>query len=122
MRESSVAGVISSVPNGQPQGRWLTGHAGNPPGQGPFLRVRIRVEGGVILEAGYETYQCPACHQCGKAVCEMVTGKSVVEAQAISWADVVEKVGPLPRSRKQCHGLAAVALAEALKQVESQAD
>jgi hypothetical protein len=46
----------------------VTGRSGNPPGQGPFINVTLRVKGHVITEATYETYQCPGCVACGKAL------------------------------------------------------
>jgi hypothetical protein len=33
-----------------------TGHSGNSPGQGPFMRITLSVAGGVVGEATYETY------------------------------------------------------------------
>ena len=96
---------------------WTRGCAGNPPGQGPFLHVLLRVVDGSISEASYETYQCVGCVACGKAIITLVTGKTVEQARALRYSDVVEQVGPLPRHRQVCYGLAIVALADALKQV-----
>jgi NifU-like protein involved in Fe-S cluster formation len=110
------------VPQPEAQGttsRQVTGHAGNPPGQGPFITVTLVVEGEVIRKATYETYQCPGCHACGKAVCELVTGKSVAEAGLVSRDQVAERVGPLAKHRQICYSLAAVALAEALRSLNS---
>ena len=80
----------------------VVGHGGNPPGQGPFMRVTIEVQGGVIGHAAYETYLCPACHACGKALCAMVTGRSVADAKAIDRAALAARVGPLPRAKAIC--------------------
>ncbi len=96
-------------------GRSVTGHGGNPPGQGPFITLRLRVNEAAIVEAAYETYQCPGCHACGKAICELVTGKSIEEAQAIRHELVVSRVGPLPLHRRHCYGLGGLALADALR-------
>jgi NifU-like protein involved in Fe-S cluster formation len=109
------------VPPPEVQGttsRQVTGHAGNPPGQGPFITLRLVVEGEVIHRATYETYQCPGCHACGKAVCELVTGKSLTEAHAVNRDAVVLRVGPLSKHRQICYSLAAVALAEALRYLD----
>jgi NifU-like protein involved in Fe-S cluster formation len=95
--------------------RQVTGHAGNPPGQGPFIAVTLVVEGDFVRRATYETYQCPGCHACGKAVCDLVTGKSLTEAHAVNWDVVAQRVGPLAKHRQICYGLAVVALAEALR-------
>jgi NifU-like protein involved in Fe-S cluster formation len=98
--------------------RHVTGHAGNPPGQGPFIDVTLAVLGDVIREAHYETYQCPGCQACGQAVVALVTGKSLSDARALRHEDVVNRVGPLAKHRQICYGLALLALDDALKQLE----
>lgn len=103
-------------------GMQVEGHGGPPPGQGPFMKVTLRVEEGVIREAGYETYQCPACHDCGKALTAMVKGKGLQEAGSVKWEHLVERVGPLPRATRHCYGLALLALADALKKLEGMMD
>jgi len=92
-----------------------TGHAGNPPGQGPFMRITLGVAEGVVREAAYETYQCPGCVACGRAIVEMVSGKPLAEASALKYDDLVRRVGPLAKHRQICYGLAVLALSEALK-------
>jgi len=98
-------------------GRSVTGHAGSVPGNGPFMRVTLHVSEGWILEASYETYQCPACHDCGRAVCELSRGTTVERAGEIRHEHIVEKVGPLPQSRSGCYGLAVLALSDALQRL-----
>ncbi len=95
-------------------GELVMGHAGNAPGNGPFMRITLRVVTDSILDASYETYQCPACHACGKAVCDLVRGKTIESAKNVRHDNVVELVGPLPQSRSACYGLAVLALSEAL--------
>lgn len=96
----------------------VTGHAGNPPGNGPFMRVTLFVADGIVRDAAYETYQCPACHACGKVVCTLAKGKTIAEARVIDYSQVVEHVGPLQQSRKACYSLAVLALSDALDQYE----
>lgn len=95
----------------------VTGHGGNPPGQGPFLEVTLVEADGLIREARYETYQCPGCHACGKALLALVEGKTVAIARTIRHEDIVREVGPLPKHRQVCYGLAILALDDALKQL-----
>lgn len=95
----------------------VTGHSGNPPGQGPFMKIALYVVDGVIAEASYETYPCPGCVACGKAICELATGKSVDGARSITHPVLVERVGPLPRHRQICYGLAVLALNSALNEL-----
>jgi NifU-like protein involved in Fe-S cluster formation len=92
----------------------VTGHSGNPPGQGPFMEVTLHVSGGIVLEATYETYPCPGCTACGKAICELSSGKTIDEVRAITHPVLVERVGTLAAHRRICYGLALLALTDAL--------
>lgn len=94
--------------------RILAGHAGPPPGQGPYISLKLILIGDRIQAATYETYQCPGCHSCGKAVVELVTGRSVEESRVVNHQAVVDRVGPLPRHRRHCYALSVLALSDAL--------
>ena len=81
------------------------------------MKVTLRVVDGIVSEASYETYQCPGCVACGKAITGMVAGKSVDAAKGIDHAALLRQVGPLEPHRRICYGLALLALAEALNQL-----
>lgn len=98
----------------------ITGHGGNPPGQGPFITLRLELLDGIIRGVSYETYQCPGCHACGKAMSELAAGKSVEEARGIRHEHLLERVGPLPPHRRHCYGLALLALEDGLRQVKTE--
>lgn len=99
--------------------RIVTGHGGNPPGNGPFVSLTLCLQGDHIAGASYETYQCPGAHACGKAVCELIRGKNIQEARKIRHEDLVARVGPLPKHRQICYGLSLLALSNALFQLET---
>ena len=94
-----------------------TGRSGSSPGSGAFMHLTITVDGGVIREASYETYQCPGCVACGKGICGLALGKTLEEAQCLRHGDIVRVVGPLAKHRQVCYGLALLALNDAIKQV-----
>jgi NifU-like protein involved in Fe-S cluster formation len=96
----------------------VTGHGGNPPGQGPFLNLTLHVAAGIILQASFETYQCPGCVACGQVLVTMLSRKRLADARTIRHEDVVSQVGPLPKHRQICYGLVILALDDALNQVE----
>lgn len=100
--------------------RHVTGRAGNPPGQGPFLWVHLDVVGTSIQKAAYETYQCPGCIACGQAIVALVSGKTIEEAEAVKHDHVVERVGPLAPHRRVCYGLAVLALDDALNRLHNE--
>jgi nitrogen fixation NifU-like protein len=97
----------------------VTGHGGNPPGQGPFITLHLRISQGLIQEATYVTYQCPGSHACGKALCDLVLGKSFKDAGMLRYEHLLDRVGPLPPHRRHCYGLALLALADALGKIEN---
>jgi len=99
--------------------RHATGHAGNEPGQGPFLRISLAVESELIRQATYETYQCPGCVACGQAIVAMVLGRTIHEAEAIKHDDVVARVGPLAPHRRICYGLAVLALSDVVAKIRA---
>ena len=110
--------MVSALETGPVNIRQITGHGGNPPGQGPFITVHLAVEDGEIREASFETYPCPGCQACGKAVCELVRGKTLADARTVNRDAVASRVGPLERHRQICYGLAVLALADALRHLE----
>ena len=97
----------------------VVGHAGKPPGQGPFLRIYLVVEDGVIRDAAHETYGCPACIACAHTVCELARGRTVKGARDIDQAALTACVGQLPRQKRHCLGLAVGALRDALEKTRA---
>lgn len=81
------------------------------------MDLTIQVVDNLIREATYATYQCPGAHACGKALCELIRGKSPEEANEITHPTLTERVGPLPPNRRMCYGLALLALSNALAKV-----
>ncbi len=63
------------------------------------MRITLAIENGTIREAVYKTYQWPGCVACGKAICELVTGKSLEDSKTITHPVLVERVGPLAPHR-----------------------
>ena len=112
--------MVSALETGPVNVRQITGHGGNPPGQGPFITVHLALADEEIREASFETYPCPGCQACGKAVCELVRGRSLADARAVNRDAVAGRVGPLERHRQICYGLAVLALSDALRQAEQE--
>lgn len=64
------------------------------------MKIALHELDGSVMEATYETYQYPDCHACGKALCDMVAGKSLDHARTIKHSDLLAKVGPLLAHRR----------------------
>ncbi|MCX5714661.1 MAG: Fe-S cluster assembly scaffold protein NifU [Candidatus Omnitrophica bacterium] len=89
------------------------GNVGNPV-CGDVMRMYIKVEGDVIVDAKFKTFGCGAAISTSSMVTEMVKGKSIEEALKISNKAVAEALGGLPAVKLHCSVLAEQALRSAL--------
>ena len=91
-----------------------TGKVGNPV-CGDIMELTIKVEDDVITDARFRTFGCGAAIATSSIVTEMVKGKRVDEALAISNKAVVDALGGLPRVKVHCSVLAEQALKSAIQ-------
>ena len=89
------------------------GRAGAP-GQGNYVVLYLRVEGGHIIHAAFQTYGCPGAVAAGSVTTELVAGKSLTEAANVTAQTILDALDGLPPGRAHCAGLAASALHDAL--------
>ncbi|MDO8733982.1 MAG: Fe-S cluster assembly scaffold protein NifU [Elusimicrobiota bacterium] len=89
------------------------GNVGNPV-CGDIMRLYIKVEDGIIVDAKFKTFGCGAAIATSSMVTEMVKGKSVDEALKISNRAVAEALGGLPSVKMHCSVLAEEALRAAI--------
>ncbi len=89
------------------------GNVGNPL-CGDIMRMYIKVENDIIVDAKFKTFGCGAAISTSSMVTEMVKGKSIDEALKISNKAVAEALGGLPAIKLHCSVLAEQALRAAL--------
>jgi nitrogen fixation protein NifU and related proteins len=89
------------------------GSVGNPV-CGDIMKMYIKVENGIIVDAKFKTFGCGAAISTSSMVTEMVKGKSIEEALKISNKAVAEALGGLPPVKMHCSVLAEEALKSAL--------
>lgn len=82
------------------------GHQTNPV-CGDTMRLTLRIEGGRIVEARFQTSGCPAAIAASSVCTEMIRGLSLAEAEAIAKEDYAAALGGLPASKTHCSVLAA---------------
>lgn len=70
----------------------------------------------VIEKVSFESYGCAANIATASITTEMVKGALLVEAWKISWKDVAEKVGGLPKVKFHCGILSIGALRRAIRE------
>jgi nitrogen fixation NifU-like protein len=90
------------------------GNVGNPI-CGDVMRMYIKVENNVIVDAKFKTFGCGAAISTSSMVTEMVKGKTIDEALKISNKAVAEALGGLPPVKMHCSVLAEEALRSAIK-------
>lgn len=89
------------------------GTVGNPI-CGDVMKMFIKVENDVIIDAKFKTFGCGAAISTSSMVTEMVKGKTIEEALNISNKAVAEALGGLPAIKMHCSVLAEEALRSAL--------
>jgi tRNA-uridine 2-sulfurtransferase len=81
---------------------------------GDLVRVSVRLEGGVVADAGFEASGCGATIAAGSAAVELVRGASLFDAARVGVHDVAGELGGLSPGKLHAAELAADALARAL--------
>ena len=89
------------------------GHVGNPI-CGDVMELYIKVKDDIIVDAKFKTFGCGAAIATSSMVTELVKGKSIKEALAISNRAVAEALGGLPPIKMHCSVLAQEALRSAI--------
>ena len=89
------------------------GNVGNPV-CGDVMRMYLKIENDVIVDAKFKTFGCGAAIATSSMVTEMVKGKTITEALRISNRAVAEALGGLPQIKLHCSVLAEQALRAAL--------
>jgi len=85
------------------------GQVGNPV-CGDIMRISIKVKDDRIQDIKFKTFGCGAAIATSSMVTELVKGKTLDEALAISNRTVADALGGLPPVKMHCSNLAADAL------------
>jgi len=95
---------------GSAGGETHRGVAGTP-GGGPYIVLSVRVAAGIVQEARFQTYGCPAAIACSEAACAWSVGQPLAALAAVTAAAVNQWVEGVPAGKEHCPELAAQALA-----------
>jgi nitrogen fixation NifU-like protein len=89
------------------------GQVGNPT-CGDIMRIYLRVKDDRIEDIKFKTFGCGAAIATSSMLTELVKGKTLDEALAVSNRTVAEALGGLPPVKMHCSNLAADALHAAI--------
>jgi nitrogen fixation NifU-like protein len=94
------------------------GDVGNPT-CGDMMRLYLKIEDGVIVDAKFKTFGCGAAIASSSILTEMLIGRKVEEAMKISNEAVAAALGGLPPVKIHCSVMAEEALKAAMADYES---
>lgn len=89
------------------------GEVGNP-ACGDMMRLYLKIENGRVVDAKFRTFGCGAAIASSSMLTEMLKGKTVEEARAISNRHVADALGGLPPVKIHCSVMAEQAVKAAL--------
>ena len=82
---------------------------------GDIMKMYLKIEDGRIVDVKFETFGCGSAIASSSMATEMIKGKTVEEALAVSNRQVVEALGGLPAHKLHCSVLAEESIKAAVK-------
>ena len=73
---------------------------------GDIMKMFLKIKDGVIEDVKFETFGCGSAIASSSMATEMITGKTIDEALAVTNRQVVEALGGLPAHKLHCSVLA----------------
>ena len=89
------------------------GEVGNP-ACGDMMRLYLKIDDGKVVDAKFRTFGCGAAIASSSMLTEMVKGKTLEEARAISNQHVADALDGLPAVKIHCSVMAEQAVKSAL--------
>lgn len=81
---------------------------------GDIMRIYLRIEGEVITDVKFKTFGCGSAIASSSVSTELIKGKTIEEALALTNKQVVEELGGLPMVKVHCSVLAEGAIKAAI--------
>ena len=86
---------------------------GGVPGDGPYVRIWMAVEGGIVRRAGYECNGCPSSIAAASMAATLATGRELGRLALLDPRDLLLVLGGLPPGKESYAELAVSALRSA---------
>ena len=82
---------------------------------GDIMKIYLKIENDIIVDCKFETFGCGSAIASSSMATEMIMGKSIHEALALTNKAVAEALDGLPAHKMHCSVLAEEAIKSALK-------
>ena len=82
---------------------------------GDIMKMYLKIKDGVIEDVKFETFGCGSAIASSSMATEMIKGKTIDEALAVTNRQVVEALGGLPAHKLHCSVLAEESIKTAMK-------
>ncbi len=82
---------------------------------GDIMKIYLKIENDIIVDVKFETFGCGSAIASSSMATEMILGKSIHEAMALTNKAVAEALDGLPAHKLHCSVLAEEAIKGALK-------
>ena len=82
---------------------------------GDIMKIYLKIENNIIEDVKFETFGCGSAIASSSMATEMIMGKSIHEAMALTNKAVAEALDGLPAHKMHCSVLAEEAIKQALK-------
>ena len=82
---------------------------------GDIMKMYLKIKDGIIDDVKFETFGCGSAIASSSVATEMVKGKTIEEALAVTNKQVVDALGGLPAYKLHCSVLAEEAIKSAVK-------
>ena len=82
---------------------------------GDIMKIYLKIENDIIVDVKFETFGCGSAIASSSMATEMIMGKSIQEAMALTNKAVAEALDGLPAHKMHCSVLAEEAIKNALK-------
>ena len=90
------------------------GHVGNAK-CGDIMKMYLKIRDNVIQDVKFETFGCGSAIASSSMATEMIKGKTIDEALAVTNRQVVDALGGLPAHKLHCSVLAEESIKSAIK-------
>jgi nitrogen fixation NifU-like protein len=89
---------------------------------GDLMEIYIKVDNNHIADIKFRTFGCGAAIASGSIASEMIKGKSLAAAAALTDENVAQALGGLPEKKMHCSNLAASTLHKAIEDYRNKHD